>query len=1084
MEATGSSHLIRRIQKAIAVAATLSAVSFGYAGPALASGNLRAAELNHPITAFQNTRPNKVLANGTVNVLAIMVQFQSDTTSLTSGNGHFAMTPGTGLDAPPHDQTYFEKHLLFLKNYFYKASGGKLNIDYDVLGSVITLPHKMQYYSPPSNASDSAEYLGLLYRDSWHAADSLNPNFDFGNYQCFVIFHAGAGRDINFTPYFGYDPFPYNIPSIYLNIKSLRAMFGEQYEGEAVDNGNFHIPNSIIMPEDERFFLVQTPDTLNLTLGTNGLLANSFGSFLGLPDLFDTKTGVTGIGMFGLMDGQSAFAYGGIFPPEPCAWSKIYLGWVTPKVVSPAVATQYGLYANATGKYNVLEVPISGSEYFLLENRERDALNNGEEITTYYQGASHTIHIPDGLDTTYFDGQQVHNIDGVVTNADQFDWALPTYTDTKYNINYNGGILIWHIDQSVVDQNLSTNTINADPSHPGVAVMEAHGANEIGRLLQDITGQLYYYSGSPFDFWFKGNVTPSYRNAFTPTSLPNSDGYNGADSHIYITNFSKPDSMMTCDVMVGDSAIHPTQGFPKNIQDATAYSSPVFGRISANGELQVIANNGDSLYAFNMDGTSSGFDSTGLFSKVGGRFQPIVSSASAALNSIYAMDDSVIYGFVDRDNSSPGTADAIFATPLPYPNPAVAAPLLAMGSKLIAFTGRPVSWSIFSSGGKYIGSYSIPVIKTANNSVLASASASTNVSQFAAGDTTTAYINFGGISGVTAVNMDSVAASGSARAFAPSPNAGPYVTGMAYGNLTSSEGDKIIEVSPQSVYLDSLGAAPVRIFTAFPGDTIETGPVLADLTGNGKRDIIFATRKKVYAISYTGAVLNGFPISTIASEVLPSDANDITGSIAVADLNGDGSPEIIFGTKAGEIFAYTGATAKLFPGFPLNVGSQLAGSPAVAYDAQTGNLYLAAIGMDGYLYSWTFKGNSASQVLWGNLLGNNYHMNSITTPLESQPVPPPSSLMPADQVYNWPNPVTNGLTKIHFFLRDNAKVSIGIYSFAGSKVADMQVNGIGGMANEVDWNVSDVQSGVYFARVEAVSSKERDVRIIKIAVVK
>ncbi len=122
--------------------------------------------------------------------------------------------------------------------------------------------------------------------------------------------------------------------------------------------------------------------------------------------------------------------------------------------------------------------------------------------------------------------------------------------------------------------------------------------------------------------------------------------------------------------------------------------------------------------------------------------------------------------------------------------------------------------------------------------------------------------------------------------------------------------------------------------------------------------------------------------------------------------------------------------------------------------------------------------------MWGNLLGDNYHTNAITTDLASQILPPSSTLMPADQVYNWPNPVTGGLTKIHFYLSTNAKVSVGIYSFAGSKVADFEVNGVGGMANEIDWNTGGVQSGVYFARVEAVSSNERDLKIIKIAVVK
>ncbi len=1049
----------------------------------LASGGYRAPELSHPLSAFQRVQPKVALANGTVNVLAIMVQFQKDSDSLSSGNGQFVMTNGTGLDAPPHNRSYFENHILFLKNYFYKVSGGRLNINYDVLDSVITLPHQMKYYSPPEGGPANADNLGLLYEDSWHAADSIYKNFDFSHYQCFVIFHAGSGRDIDFSSTFGYDPWPYNIPSIYLGMESLRAMLGQGYEGQPVDNGSFHIPNSIIMPETEVFETYDASGQVqdSLLLGTNGMMAANFGSFLGLPDLFDTKTGITGIGGFGLMDGQSIFAYGGIFPPEPSAWSKAYLGWVKPVEVSPAAATTFQLYANETGKYSVLKVPIDGSEYFLLENRERDALNNGELITTFYDGRFDTTRMTLATDTTYFDGVEVKGINGVVTDADEFDWSLPSPGDPTDDERYPGGILIWHIDQTVIDDNLATNTVNADPSLRGVAVMEAHGANMIGFLVQTITGS-YYYSGSPYDFWFKGNPVPSYGNQFTPTSLPNSGGYNDANSHVYITNFSNPAGMMTMDIRVGDSNVQPTVGFPKDIYGATTNSSPVFGHISPDGKLQVIANNGDSLFAFNMDGTSAGFDSTGSFSNVGGRFQPLVSSGKASSNTVYAMDDTALYGLVDRDNDHPGTADVLFSTPVVSAAFKTGEPLLRMGTKIIAFGSTPAAWSIFSTSGKFIGSYSVP-IQDRVNTAGSNATVSEIPGQFAARDTSNVYLNLGG-GHVLPVNMDSVIQTGSVPYATTSLGNMEGIIGLTFGNLSASGQPDLVELTPQSVYIDSTGGAPLKIFTCFPGDTITTGPVLADLNGTGDRGIVFATQTKLYAISYTGAVLNNFPISTVGSEALPSDANRIIGSIAVADLDGDGKPSVIFGTKGGTIYAFTGATGKILPGFPLSVGDGLAGSPAVSYDAQAGNLYLAAIGLDGYLYSWTFKGSSANQVAWGNLLGDNYHTNSMTEPLAVQPVAPTATLMPTAQVYNWPNPVTTGMTKIHFYLRDNARVSIGIFSFAGNKVADFQTEGTGGMANEVSWNTSGVQSGVYFARVEAVSSKERDVAIIKIAVVK
>ena len=74
--------------------------------------------------------------------------------------------------------------------------------------------------------------------------------------------------------------------------------------------------------------------TVLLGLTINGLLAASVCSHLGLPDLFDTETGLSAIGRFGLMDGQGIFAYSGTYPPEPTPWSKIYLGWAEPVTVT------------------------------------------------------------------------------------------------------------------------------------------------------------------------------------------------------------------------------------------------------------------------------------------------------------------------------------------------------------------------------------------------------------------------------------------------------------------------------------------------------------------------------------------------------------------------------------------------------------------------------------------------------------------------------------------------------------------------------------------------------------------------------
>jgi len=1024
--------------------------------------------LSHALTLSVAPRSDSA-AIGTVNVLALMVQFQADTDSLTSGNGQFDLSTGSGLDAPPHDKKYFENHLLFLKNYFYKVSKGKLNINFTVLDSVVTLPHQMKYYSPPKNGT--MKNVGVLFQDAWHIADSLYRNFDFSQYQCFVIFHAGSGRDIDFTSSLGYNPRPYDIPSIYLSLQGLRNIFGQNYNGVQVDNGKFSIDNSIIMPEAEFYQIYDATGALqvDLKLGTNGLLASSFGSFLGLPDLFDSQTGITGIGRFGLMDGQAIFAYGGIFPPEPSAWEKIYLGWVKPITVSSSSGTVVSLSANETSNYSVVKVPISGSEYFLLENRERDAHNNGLKLTTYYQGRTSIQTITN--DTSNFDGVQVKGINGVVTDADEYDWALP---GGQYNgKTYNGGILIWHVDENVINNNLATNTVNANPNHRGVALMEAHGALEIGKLITTFTG-FYYYDGSPFDFWFNGNPAVMYINQFSPVSHPNSDSYSGANSHVYIYGFSSPDSSMTCTVRVGDTLVVPMSGFPKYIGGAGLFSSPEFASIGTNDRTGLIANNGKSIYAFYTDGRSVTSDTTGLFSRTGGAFQPIISHLSSTTN-IYAADDSILYCFSTKSLNITGAIDTLFTSHIPF---SITSPLHLLGNRVVASAFDKSVGAVFFPDGQLDTLFylPVPVHISMNGENVNSSSMNPNLSDYAGLDSVTFLAVGQGVFRVSLNLSEIQPLSGMSR---------DSIISISYGNLVPKKLPFEIFLHRYfvSIRYDSIGSTEKTIFNLPPGEIITSGPVIADVDGDGSRDILFATQTKVYALNYIGAVVTGFPIYIPLLPNAPSNADSIVGDIAVADLNGDGNPEIIFGTADGSLHAITSTTNRELPGFPLSVGGGLSSSPAVSIDDQ-GKLCLAAIGMDGYLYGWKLGMGNAKGILWGNLLADVGHSNSKVEPVISGIIPPAASLMPPDRVYNWPNPATGGWTKIRFYLRENANVNISIFDFAGDKVADFSTEGFGGIDNELTWNTTNVQTGIYFARVHAQAANETATSIVKIAVVK
>ncbi len=96
-----------------------------------------------------------------------------------------------------------------------------------------------------------------------------------------------------------------------------------------------------------------------------------------------------------------------------------------------------------------------------------------------------------------------------------------------------------------------------------------------------------------------------------------------------------------------------------------------------------------------------------------------------------------------------------------------------------------------------------------------------------------------------------------------------------------------------------------------------------------------------------------------------------------------------------------------------------------------------------------------------------------------------NEFFPASRAYNYPNPVYGGQTQIRYYVSENSKVNIKIFDLAGDYVAELNANATGGIDNETTWNVGNIQSGVYFARIEAVGeSGKTEQNIIKIAIVK
>ena len=223
---------------------------------------------------------------------------------------------------------------------------------------------------------------------------------------------------------------------------------------------------------------------------TIGIIAHELGhASFGLPDLYDTTNESAGIGYFGLMGagiwGQKSFQdLPGTSPSHMCAWSKIESHFIQAEELSAVENSQISLTESASDNYNIIKVPINSTEYFLLENRNKSGYDRGlfflNEIGTF-----------------------------------------------------QGGLAIWHIDETVLAQKSSTNSVNNNPSHKAVDLEDASQAElDSGDK-----------TGNSKNLYFSTNVS-----VFSSTTSPNSNSYDNTKSFVKISDISAPSEVMSATI--------------------------------------------------------------------------------------------------------------------------------------------------------------------------------------------------------------------------------------------------------------------------------------------------------------------------------------------------------------------------------------------------------------------------------------------------------------------------------------------------------------------------------------------------------
>jgi hypothetical protein len=281
-----------------------------------------------------------------------------------------------------------------------------------------------------------------------------------------------------------------------------------------------------------------------------------------------------------------------------------------------------------------------------------------------------------------------------------------------------------------------------------------------------------------------------------------------------------------------------------------------------------------------------------------------------------------------------------------------------------------------------------------------------------------------------------------------------------------------------SVYLlTSLGQrAPgwPRPLELTPGNGRVNSPALAPLLkslGDPRLDVVISgVDGHLMAWDPQGNALTGFGSLTLGSATTEA-------SPAVADLDGDGSLEILIGAEDRRLYAFH-FNGTPVSGFPIEIGAEARGTPAIWDLDHDGATDIVLAGWDRAVYAWRYPGTFLrTGMAWPMFRHDNWRTGYATFPvLTAVELPPPEGapLVPrrSSLAQNRPNPF-NPATSIGFAVAGAGPqpVRIRIFDVHGRLVAtpvsrpfdpgyyEFRWDGRGGDGREAS-------SGIYFYRAE------------------
>ncbi len=348
-----------------------------------------------------------------------------------------------------------------VRDYFRANSYGKLDIQSTVLGPY-TLPNTQAFYGAHSGSQNDANARQMII-DACNAAD---PDIDFSTFD----------NDGNLT------------------LDGVHVIYSGRGEHNGGGDNAIWAHRSKLNPplvlDGVRIidYSCACEKQSSNSMSGIGVHCHEFGHVLGLWDYYDADYSENGIsktfGEFEIMD-AGAYDNNEHTPPLYNAYSKVFLGWVTPYVIDTNMLMDItSIPSTDTALIFRINTPTEG-EYFLFENKD-------------------------------FSG-----------------WNAYLHSSIINYRNYGGvnsGILGVHVDESANALGWSNNCLNCYPSRNSVLIMSADG-NYNGYQTSDS----WYYSNMA-NMLYPGQSAITSITDSTTTNLRSWDNLN---SNVKLTDFTR-----------------------------------------------------------------------------------------------------------------------------------------------------------------------------------------------------------------------------------------------------------------------------------------------------------------------------------------------------------------------------------------------------------------------------------------------------------------------------------------------------------------------------------------------------------------